>query len=65
MVSEQSSVHLFFQNLFQVWVFIAVHRLYLVAATSGRRAVGRAVPVVVAVHRLLIVVASPVVEHRL
>ena len=65
MVSEQSSVHLFFQNLFQVWVFIAVHRLYLVAATSGRGAVGRAVPVVVAVHRLLIVVASPVVEHRL
>ena len=42
-----------------------MYRLHLVAANSGRGAAGRAILVEVVVDRLLIVVASPVVEHRL
>ena len=39
------------------WVFIAMHRLSLVAISEGSS--------LDAVHRLLIVVASLVAEHRL
>ena len=50
-------MYLFYTYFWLHWVFIAVHRLSLVTAREGYS--------LVAVCRLLIVVASFVAEHRL
>ena len=64
LIRSRLFIYLFFY-FWLCWVFIAVHRLSLLAASGATLCCGEWVLLFVAVSRLHIVMASLAVEHRL